>query len=619
MRFYHLFRLAAVLTLCSHSWLACGVLVALEDQQPAAADSKAPHPSQHFSDLAGGMGGFFEGAPGGFSGSDRDYGRMGGIARLQEFKPVPWKKPVGPAPGWLASGKKSYLATEAIRQRLESETVWELADMKLGEALRIVLGEQKLQFSIDKDCSEKLDETVSLKASGPLREVLRRLLDPLNLVYCVRPSCIEITNVDPAGIEPTLRCYDIANISSESIDFPKLMQSIESTIQPDIWGTSGGACSMVPIGSLLVVLATEKAHLQIEQLLFNLAESKSISLPPATSSNEPIDPLLEDGESQSKQVIDAAIIGDGKRSVTIERNGHGTSVGPLGNSFDLGDSGDEKAVDIEDYAFQIFVGNADGSAMKRLVDLPDFQSQGSPDWSQDGKRIAFDGWKSQDGERYVNGHVFVANADGTDVRDLGPGSTPSLSPLGNRVVFSRAGGPDEGGIWILDVANPESRTRLDPSGWGPDWSPDGTSIAYTTGNRIVIRRIVEATTETLFAESTSPFSQIFWNLQWSPDSRRIAFKGVTRDNKSVLATVDAYEKNHEMKIQYEGDIQPAICWHPNNRQILVSLDDPARGKFPRLYSISLDQPGSQSFWRGYRRTENSEIRVFHRTVRKSPR
>lgn len=244
--------------------------------------------------------------------------------------------------------------------------------------------------------------------------------------------------------------------------------------------------------------------------------------------------------------------------------------------------------DEENYSFQIFVGNADGSDMKRLVDLDEYQSQGSPDWSDDGALIAFDAWKPQHGERYSNGHVFVVNADGTNPRDLGPGNTPSFSPQGRRVAYCTHGGTTDPGIWVMDVDRPESKAQIDQSGWGVDWSPDGTRIAYARGNQLMICHWVEGTLTPLLKDGS--FQQVFWNFQWSSDSGKIAFKAVTKQNKPVLAIVDARGETHGLKMIYHGEIQPALAFHPNRKELVVTIDDPAREKFPRLYSIDLDGP-----------------------------
>src|SRR4051794_30611483 len=59
---------------------------------------------------------------------------------------------------------------------------------------------------------------------------------------------------------------------------------------------------------------------------------------------------------------------------------------------------------------RIFVGRPDGSGMKLLSEIEDYRPQRSPTWSSDGKRIAFDAWRSARGEKSNNSKIIVVNA-----------------------------------------------------------------------------------------------------------------------------------------------------------------------------------------------------------------
>src|SRR5262245_15351022 len=56
---------------------------------------------------------------------------------------------------------------------------------------------------------------------------------------------------------------------------------------------------------------------------------------------------------------------------------------------------EEKEEEPEQFETRLFVAEADGSKMRPLADLPEYQAQGSPNWSRDGKYIVFDAWKPQ--------------------------------------------------------------------------------------------------------------------------------------------------------------------------------------------------------------------------------
>jgi Tol biopolymer transport system component len=111
--------------------------------------------------------------------------------------------------------------------------------------------------------------------------------------------------------------------------------------------------------------------------------------------------------------------------------------------------------------------------------------------SPDGQRLAFD--SDRDGER----GIYVADANGQGVRRVsGPGfaAVPSWSPDGRRLAFVRSeeGRPRVWNIWIVELATGVS-TRITShrvgQPWGAAWFPDGTRIAYSHENRLIVRSL----------------------------------------------------------------------------------------------------------------------------------
>ncbi len=254
----------------------------------------------------------------------------------------------------------------------------------------------------------------------------------------------------------------------------------------------------------------------------------------------------------------------------------------------LGIAADEP--DEEKFVAQIFIGYADGTEMRQLADLPEYQSQGSPSWSPDGKRIAFDAYKPQNGERFSDAHLIVVDSDGTNPRDLGRGLMPSLSPTGHRVVYSIHGQDGQGGIWIVDVDDPKKRVQIDGNGWGADWSPDGVHVAYARGDNLILYNVTEGTSEQIFEANSSPVAHIYWNFSWSTDGRQIAFKAMTKENKSVLAIVDAKSGGHGFKVVYEGECRECVDWTPDGKQLVTPMRDPNRDGLARLFTLDVEKP-----------------------------
>src|SRR5688572_24108755 len=74
--------------------------------------------------------------------------------------------------------------------------------------------------------------------------------------------------------------------------------------------------------------------------------------------------------------------------------------------------------------YELWTIDAAGGNARRLVATPGFTC-GSPDWSPDGRTIAFDTWRV--GQSYDDSKIAVIRADGTGLELIGDGGMPSWS------------------------------------------------------------------------------------------------------------------------------------------------------------------------------------------------
>jgi Ca2+-binding EF-hand superfamily protein len=236
---------------------------------------------------------------------------------------------------------------------------------------------------------------------------------------------------------------------------------------------------------------------------------------------------------------------------------------------------------------EFYILNADGTGWRKLFTLADHPQCGSPAISPDGKRLAFDACRINAQGRGSSYKVFVAGIDGSNPRELCVGNMPTWSPDGQTFVCSRSVQPH--GVWLMTAEGQEHRHVS--QAWGAQLSPDGSRLAYYDGTRLLVHDLRTDQVLEVMSADANPYSQIFWNMTWSPDSSRICFKGLRPDGVMEIAVVNASGAELGFKVHHRGGtINADFAWHPEGRRLVFSMLNTDLGRV-QLYELDPDGDG----------------------------
>lgn len=216
----------------------------------------------------------------------------------------------------------------------------------------------------------------------------------------------------------------------------------------------------------------------------------------------------------------------------------------------------------------VYVMNADGSNVLNLTNH--LAKDDMAAWSPDGQRIAF--VSNRDG----NDEIYLMNGDGTNVVHLTHSPTrdwaPAWSPGGNQLVFMS----DRLGDWrdpnwqlfVIDVeTGAESRftdTMVAGGMYGPDWSPDGEKILFSSGNWDALQIFVidkDGENKTLLGAGTGAV--------WSPNGQQIAFLKIGSHGNHQIYVMNIDQTDMRQITLYELYIGN-LAWSPDGNYLVYS-------------------------------------------------
>ena len=195
---------------------------------------------------------------------------------------------------------------------------------------------------------------------------------------------------------------------------------------------------------------------------------------------------------------------------------------------------------------QLYVVPLAGGEPRRLTDGP--FSVSDPDWSPDGRRVAFvrDTTDTLEVREEVEPALYVLTVADGAVRRLATGfrenGQPKWSPDGDAIAFNCSKGRGaESDVCVVPAAGGATRNLtaawdLDPS--GPSWSPDGKTLYFSAETRGNVHLFAVATGGGSVRQVTSGERQLR-GLSQSADGRSVAYTAsdVTHPAELWVATL----------------------------------------------------------------------------------
>ena len=220
------------------------------------------------------------------------------------------------------------------------------------------------------------------------------------------------------------------------------------------------------------------------------------------------------------------------------------------------------------YNLDIYLMNADGSNVRRIVDDPEYDV--APQWSPDGRKILF--MTGRNG----NFDVYVMNADGTEQKNLTADheksdGSPVWSLDGHNIAFSRRiEGKDQ--IFVMDADGQHLKrvTHNSANHGSLGWSPDGSKLIFQTdldGNWEIYTISIDGELSQVTDDAAEDLAP-----DWSPDGKKIAFSS-NRNGKQHIYVMNADGSSlTQITNSTAEDTEPA--WAPDGKRIVfTSLRD----------------------------------------------
>jgi len=211
----------------------------------------------------------------------------------------------------------------------------------------------------------------------------------------------------------------------------------------------------------------------------------------------------------------------------------------------------------------------DGTGYRDITTLADGLAS-DPAWSRAGVATLF-----YDVSSATATHIFSIELVSGPPKQLTSGAVhdfdPAVSPDGRSLAFDRAPGGASAGpasIFILDLASGQlTRATTPPAGATdgdlyPDWSPDGTHLAYEEDGSIAIVDLRDGSTRTVLTPR-----QPAHRPKWSPDGQSILFGTTNIDSAPHQVQLVGLDGQDARPLTDPAMYAVHPCWSPDGRFI----------------------------------------------------
>lgn len=231
----------------------------------------------------------------------------------------------------------------------------------------------------------------------------------------------------------------------------------------------------------------------------------------------------------------------------------------------------------------------DGTNLRRFHSLED-RYCGSPQWSPDGKDIAYDAWEA--GETFEDAVIEIVHVENLTTKRLGKGAMPSWSPDGTQIVCHTYDTPSTT-IVVMDLDGDGREQIMDH--WGsPRWSPVGNRIisANFRGGLSVFDLVSGKEWGVALGHSA------WQGLSISPNGLNVCFGA--SDGGVVLATLNQDATSATIRFLAETGQSYQSSWSPDSKRVVFNWR-PKPEAIPQLYLYDIEQdkvprllPGQES-------------------------